>query len=171
MTIDLSTLTIKKAHEGMVSGAFSAVDLAKAYLDEIKKKDHDINAFREVFVDVIEQAEKADERFAKKEGVNKLLGIPFSIKDNILIEGRKAGAASKILENYVAPYDATVITRLKEKGVVFIGRVNMDEFAMGSSTENSAYGVTKNPHDISKVSGDHREVLLLRLLQIFVSLH
>lgn len=153
MAIDLPTLTIMKAHEGLMSGAFSAVDLATIYLDEIKKRDGDINAFREVFDDVIEQAKRADELIAKKENINPLLGIPFSIKDNILIEGRKAGAASKILENYVAPYDATVITKLKEKGVVFIGRVNMDEFAMGGSTENSAYGVTKNPHDLSKVSG------------------
>ncbi len=153
MPINLAILTIKKAHEGMLSGAFSAVDLATAYLEEIKKKDGDINAFREVFADVIEQAKKADEKFAKKEGVNPLLGIPFSIKDNILIQGRKAGASSKILEGYVAPYDATVIARLKEKGVVFIGRVNMDEFAMGGSTENSAYGPTKNPHDLGNVAG------------------
>ena len=153
MAIDLSTLTIKKAHEGMVSGVFSAVELTTAYLEEIKKRDGDINAFREVFTDAIDQAKKADERFALKKDVNILLGIPFSIKDNILIEGRKAGASSKILEGYVAPYDATVISKLKEKGVVFIGRVNMDEFAMGGSTENSAYGVTKNPHDLTKVSG------------------
>ncbi len=151
--IDLTTLTIKKAHEGMLSGTFSAVDLATAYLEEIKKKDGDIHAFREVFADVIDQAKSADEKFTKKENINPLLGIPFSIKDNILIEGRKAGASSKILENYVAPYDATVIARLKEKGVVFIGRVNMDEFAMGGSTENSAYGPTKNPYDLSKVAG------------------
>lgn len=153
MAIDLSTLTIKKAHEGMVSGVFSAVELTTSYLEEIKKRDGDINAFREVFTDAIDQAKKADERFALKKDVNILLGIPFSIKDNILIEGRKAGASSKILEGYVAPYDATVISKLKEKGVVFIGRVNMDEFAMGGSTENSAYGVTKNPHDLTKVSG------------------
>jgi aspartyl-tRNA(Asn)/glutamyl-tRNA(Gln) amidotransferase subunit A len=153
MAIDLSTLTIKKAHEGMVSGAFSAVELTTAYLEEIKKRDGDINAFREVFTDAIDQAKKADERFSLKKDINILLGIPFSIKDNILIDGRKAGASSKILENYVATYDATVIAKLKERGVVFIGRVNMDEFAMGGSTENSAYGVTKNPHDLTKVSG------------------
>ena len=153
MAIDLSTLTIKKAHEEMMSGTYNAVDLAKAYLDEIKKKDPEINAFREVFDDVLEQAQHADEMFSKKENINPLLGIPFAIKDNILIDGKKTGAASKILENYVATYDATAISKLKEKGVVFIGRTNMDEFAMGGSTENSAYGVTKNPHDFSKVAG------------------
>lgn len=150
---DLSTLTIRKAHEGLVVGAFSAVDLARAYLDQIKKKDGEVNAYLEVYSDVIAQAEEADRKLAAKENINLLLGIPFSIKDNILIEGKHAGAASKILENYIAPYDATVITKLKEKGVVFIGRVNMDEFAMGGSTENSAYGVTKNPHDLERVSG------------------
>lgn len=153
MAIDLSTLTIRKAHEGLMSGAFSAVDLASAYLEVIKQKDGDINAYREVFADVLEQAKEADRRIAAKENINPLLGIPFSIKDNILIEGRKAGAASKILERYVAPYDATVIAKLKERGVVFIGRVNMDEFAMGGSTENSAYGATKNPHDTTRVAG------------------
>ena len=135
MAIDLASLTIAKAHEGLMSGAFSAVDLASAYLEEIKKKDGEINAFREVYDDVLEQAKSADRKIAAKENINPLLGIPFSIKDNILLEGKKAGAASKILEGYVSPYDATVITKLKEKGVVFMGRVNMDEFAMGGSNK------------------------------------
>ncbi|MFA6297434.1 MAG: amidase, partial [Candidatus Paceibacterota bacterium] len=153
MAIDLTTLTIKKAHDGLMSGDFTAVELAKAYLEEIKNKNADINAYLEVYEDVIKQAEEADRKIKSKESDEILLGIPFAIKDNILIEGRKVGAASKILEGYVAPYDATAISKLKEKGVVFIGRVNMDEFAMGGSTENSAYGVTKNPVDISRVSG------------------
>ncbi len=153
MALDLSTLTIKKAHQELISGEYSAVDLANAYLDEIKKRDPEINAFREVFDDVIVQAKKADEMIAKKENINPLIGIPFGFKDNILIEKRGAGGASKILENYVAAYDATVITKLKEKGIVIVGRLNMDEFAMGGSTENSAYGVTRNPHDLFKVAG------------------
>ena len=150
--IDIKSLTIKKAHEDIKGGKYSAVDLAKAYLDEINKKNKEINAYLEVFDDVLEQAKQADERF--KNGTAILLtGIPFAIKDNILIKGRIASSASKILENYHASYNATVIDKLKKEGVVFLGRTNMDEFAMGGSTENSAYGVTKNPYDTARVAG------------------
>src|SRR3954467_12136701 len=150
--IDLTSLTIEKAHEAMKKGDFSAVDLAKAYLEVISKKNKKINAYLEVYEDVLEQARHADEVF-KKGTATKLTGIPFAIKDNILIQGRKASSASKILENYTATYDATVIKKLKAAGAVFIGRTNMDEFAMGGSTENSAFGPTKNPLDESRVPG------------------
>jgi len=150
--IDLKNLTIKTAHEDMKNGKYSAVDLALAYLEISKTKNTEINAYREIFADVIEQAKVADEKF--KSGTATLLtGIPFAIKDNILIKGRIAGSSSKMLENYHATYDATVIEKLKKEGVVFVGRTNMDEFAMGGSTENSAYGVTKNPYDTSRVAG------------------
>ena len=109
--------------------------------DEIIEKDKDIHAFLEVFDD------------ARSYGEGPLSGKTIAIKDNILFEGHKVSAASKILENFTAPYDATVISRLKEAGAIIIGRTNMDEFAMGSSTENSAYGVTKNPHDLECVAG------------------
>jgi aspartyl-tRNA(Asn)/glutamyl-tRNA(Gln) amidotransferase subunit A len=105
-----------------------------------------------VYGDVILQAKEADEMFKSKKATL-LTGIPFAIKDNILIKGRIASAASKMLENYRATYDATVIEKLKKESVVFIGRANMDEFAMGGSTENSAFGVTKNPHDTARVAG------------------
>ena len=150
--IDLKSLTITKAHEALKKGEYTCVELAQAYLDEIKKKDGDIHAYLEVFSDVIAQAEAAQERFTK--GTATLLtGIPVAVKDNILIKGRIASAASKILENYHATYDATVIHKLKRENAVFIGRTNMDEFAMGGSTEKSAYGITKNPHDTSRVPG------------------
>ncbi len=150
--IDLNILTIKKAQEMMEKGEITSESLTQSYLDEIAKKNPKLNAYLEVFDDAIEQAKEADKRrMAGEKG--ELLGIPIAVKDNILIKGRKVGAASKILEGYIATYDATAIQKLKEAGVVFLGRTNMDEFAMGASTENSAYGVTKNPFDDSKVAG------------------
>ncbi len=160
MSINLNNLTIKKAHEAMKNGEFTAVDLTQAYLDEIKKQNVDVNAYLEVFDgskesksnSAIESAKIADQMF--KDGTASILtGIPCGIKDNILIKGNIVSASSKYLENYHATYDATVISKLKEAGVVFLGRTNMDEFAMGGSTENSAYGVTKNPHDLNRVAG------------------
>ncbi|MBI4093671.1 Asp-tRNA(Asn)/Glu-tRNA(Gln) amidotransferase subunit GatA [Candidatus Kaiserbacteria bacterium] len=151
--MDLKTLTIAKARRGLDAKEYSALDLTNAYLDAIKKKDGEIHAYLEVWEkEAREDARRADERIARGESVP-LTGIPLAINDNILIEGRIASSASKILENYVASYDATVIKKLKEQNAVFLGRTNMDEFALGSSTENSAYGPTKNPHDVSRVPG------------------
>src|SRR3989344_4179046 len=96
---------------------------------------------------------KAHTHLKKGEGLSFLTGIPFAIKDNILIKGRRASAASKILGKYIAPYDSTVAVKLKKEGVVFLGRTNMDEFAMGGSTENSAYGPTRNPLASDRVAG------------------
>lgn len=109
--------------------------------EEIKNKDKDIHAFLEVFED-------------SASNINgPLSGKTVAIKDNILYEGHRASAGSKILENFVAPYDATVVKKLKDAGATIVGRTNMDEFAMGSSTETSAYGVTRNPHDLDRVPG------------------
>lgn len=150
--INLNILTIAKARKGLDAKEFSAVDLSLAYLAEIEKKNKELNAYLEIYDDVLEQARRADEMIAKGESYP-LLGIPLAVKDVILIKGKKVSAASKILENYIASYDATVISKLKKQGAVFLGRANTDEFAMGGSTENSAFGVTKNPHDTSRVAG------------------
>ena len=150
--IDLNTLTIAKARRSLDEKEFSAVDLASAYLVEIKNKNKELNVYLEVYDDVLDQAKMADKKIAKGESYP-LLGIPLAIKDVIFIKGRKVSAASKILENYVSTYDATVITKLKNQGAVFLGRTNTDEFAMGGSTENSAFGPTRNPHDTSRVAG------------------
>lgn len=150
--IDLKNLTITEARKKLDAKEFSAVDLANAYLENIKNKNPELNVYLEVFDDVLEQAKSADERIMKGESYP-LLGIPLAIKDVILIEGKKVSASSRMLENYVASYDATVIKKLKKEGAVFLGRVNTDEFAMGGSTENSAFGVTHNPHDVSRVAG------------------
>lgn len=150
--IDLSSLTIKKTHEALVARDFSVADLLNAYIQVIEKKNPTIHAFEEVFNDVSLQAETIQEKFSNGTAAI-LTGIPFALKDNILVKGRKATACSKILENFISPYDSTVVTKLKNQGVLFLGRTNMDEFAMGSSTENSAFGVTRNPHDIGRVPG------------------
>ena len=149
---DLARLSITEASQKLAAKEISAVELARACIANIEKKDKLLHAYLEVFADIEEQAVVADERRAVGEK-HPLLGIPLCLKDNILIEGRRAGAASKILEGYIATYDATIIKKLKEAGVVFMGRSNMDEFAHGSSTENSAYGPTKNPHDPARVPG------------------
>lgn len=153
--IDTNTLTIAKAREHLDAGDFTAVKLAEAYLEAIEEKDKDIHAYLEVFDDVLNQAREADEKLRTNDlGLRTpLLGIPTAVKDNILIKEKVASAASKILENYRATYDATAIKKLKEAGAVFLGRTNMDEFAMGASTEGSAFGPTWNPHDISRVPG------------------
>lgn len=109
--------------------------------EELRAKDKGIHAFLEVFDD------------QKSYGDGPLSGKTIAIKDNILFEGHRASAGSKILENFIAPYDATVIKKLKAAGAVIVARANMDEFAMGSSTENSAYGATRNPHDLTRVPG------------------
>ena len=150
--INLDSLTINKAHDHLKRGDFTVVELAESYLKEIEKKNKDIHVYLEVFDDVVEQAKEAQKLFDTGK-TTVLTGIPFAVKDNILIKGRRVGAASKILEGYHATYDATAIKKLKEQGAIFLGRTNMDEFAMGSSTENSAYGPTKNPHDTMRVPG------------------
>lgn len=150
--IDLKNLTIKQAHDDMKAGKYTAVSLTQAYLDVISNKNGSINAYLGIYDSALKQAKDADEKFKKGEATL-MTGIPIAVKDNILIKGETASSASKILQNYRAVYDATVIAKLKKEGAVFLGRTNMDEFAMGGSTENSAYGITKNPHDISRVSG------------------
>ena len=149
---DLSKLTIAEAGRRLRAGEITAVDLTRACLANIQARNKELNIFLEVFSDAVAQAEAADAR--RKAGENHpLLGIPLAVKDNILIEGRTASAASKMLEHYVAAYDATITRKLKDAGAVFIGRANMDEFAMGSSTENSAFGPTRNPIDPTRVPG------------------
>lgn len=150
--INLKDLTIEKAHNSLKSGEYTCTELAEAYLEVIKEKNEELNAYLEVYDDVISQAESAQKKF-ENGSASELTGIPFAIKDNILFKDHIVSAGSKILENYRATYDAFVVRKLKEVGAVLIGRTNMDEFAMGSSTQSSAYGVTRNPIDMNLVSG------------------
>ncbi|MBU0476476.1 Asp-tRNA(Asn)/Glu-tRNA(Gln) amidotransferase subunit GatA, partial [Patescibacteria group bacterium] len=152
--MNLKKLTIAEANEGLKKKEFSALELAKAYLKSIEEKDNKISAFLSVTEDLaLSEAEKIDKRILAGEELAVLSGIPLAVKDNILVEGVKCTAGSKILENYIAPYNAAVIKKLKEKGAVILGKTNLDEFAMGSSTENSAFFPTKNPNDLERVPG------------------
>src|SRR3990167_2570345 len=147
--MNLNNLTIKKARKLLTDKEISAKELT-AYFLKIVEENKDINAYLEVFDDALNEAEKLD-----KEGIGDRLlwGIPIAVKDNVLIKGKTCSAGSRMLQNYKASYDATATKKLKSAGVVFLGRTNMDEFAMGASTENSAYGVTKNPNDLTRVAG------------------
>ena len=152
--MDLTDLTITEAHQGLKNKKFSSKELTLAYLKKIEKTDYKINAYLSVTKDLaLRQAEKADKIIKEEKDFSILNGIPCAIKDNILVEGEKCTAGSKILENYVAPYDATVVKKLKENGAVILGKTNLDEFAMGVSTETSAFKITRNPHDLDRVPG------------------
>ncbi|MCM8818449.1 MAG: amidase family protein, partial [Candidatus Omnitrophica bacterium] len=128
-------------------------EVVSLLLEEIYKKDKEIHSYLYINEKAIEEAKNIDEKITKGENLRGLEGIPISIKDNICTEGIPTTCASKILENFIPPYDATVIERLKNVGAIIIGKTNMDEFAFGSSTENSAFGPTRNPFDYSRVPG------------------
>lgn len=146
--------TLQQLHNELKTGSVTVDALVEMYKKTILEKDKDVHALLGMYQDslILSQIEKAKKMFAN--GTATLLtGIPVVLKDNILVKGEIATGGSKILEHYVATYDATVVMKLKEAGAILLGRANMDEFAMGGSTENSAYGVTKNPCNIKHVAG------------------
>jgi aspartyl-tRNA(Asn)/glutamyl-tRNA(Gln) amidotransferase subunit A len=146
--------SIKKIHEDLASKKISVSELAESCLKTIKERDGDIHAFLDVYSeDVLHDAARMDAKIAKSEVLGILEGIPLGVKDNVLVKGKRATAGSKILDKYIASYDAYVVKKLKDAGMLIMGKTNMDEFGMGSSTENSSYGPTKNPHDTSRVPG------------------
>lgn len=153
MSRSLQNLTIKQGHELLVSKQITARELVEYYLDNIKKQ-KDLN----ICLSVCEQEAKAqaadiDAKLANGEKIGLLEGIPYTAKDMFLTKVTRTTAASQILDNYIAPYSATVIEKLDASGAILLAKVNQDEFAHGGSTENSSYGPTKNPRDESKVPG------------------
>ena len=135
------------------NGNIYAEDFVAESIQRIQKIDGDLHAFLSVNDDAIEQAKTIDKKIKSGDKVGACFGMPISIKDNMCIKNSKTTCASKMLENFIAPYDATVITKLKQQDAIFIGKVNMDEFAMGLSTEFSAYGPSKNPWNTDYVPG------------------
>jgi len=151
--VSLHSLTIHQAHELLSQGDISAVQLAESVIERIAECDQEIKAYLTVTPEVaLEQAARADERLAKGEA-GPLTGIPVALKDNMCIRGVRTSCGSKILENFVPPYTATTVQRLFDEGAVLVGKTNMDEFAMGSSTEHSGFFPTHNPWDLARVPG------------------
>lgn len=145
---------IRDLHNKLIAKELTAVELAERYLQVIEEREPEIGAFLTVLrEEAIHSAELVDEQLKRGEAIDLLAGIPGAVKDNICLAGARTTAGSKILDNYIAPYDATVIKKLKAKNAVILGKTNMDEFAMGSSTESSAYQKTKNPVDTERVPG------------------
>ena len=157
--IDLAALSLLEASQGLRAGAFSSVELTRACLERIQRLDAALFAF--VFVSpegALQQARRADQaltrwRKAPSHALSLLTGIPVAVKDVLCVQGMPATAGSRILEGFLPPYTATSVQRLIDAGTVIMGKTNTDEFAMGSSTENSSYGVTHNPWDLSRVPG------------------
>jgi aspartyl-tRNA(Asn)/glutamyl-tRNA(Gln) amidotransferase subunit A len=151
---DLFYSDISSLNQGLESKAFSAVELMQSVIDRTDAVEAKINAFVDRDAeDALNQAKASDERRARGESLGTFDGIPVGIKDILAVKGQSLRCASKMLEGYRSPYDATCITKLKEAGAIIWGRLNMDEFAMGSSTENSAFGVTANPWDLDCIPG------------------
>lgn len=152
--METKNFTIKEASRALRAGEMTSVELTNAYLDQIRGLNGPLNAYVTVMEEMaLTEAKQSDERRARGEVFGVLDGIPCAIKDNILIQGARATGGSQILRDYIAPSDATVIQKMKAAGAVFLGKTNLDEFAMGSSTEHSAFGPTKHPRDLTRVPG------------------
>ncbi|MEK7570017.1 MAG: Asp-tRNA(Asn)/Glu-tRNA(Gln) amidotransferase subunit GatA [Patescibacteria group bacterium] len=152
--MDIKRLTIADLHAAYASGSLSVEAVTGAYLDAITHRDGKVKAFLSVLASTaIERAEALDKRLAAGEKPSGLFGVPMAIKDNLCLAGTRTTAGSQALENYIAPYTATAVQRLLDAGAVILGKTNLDEFAMGSSTENSAFQKTTNPWDATRVPG------------------
>ncbi len=152
--MDITELTVHELQEKIKNKELTITEINKAYIDRINEKEKDVQAFITLTTDeALEKAKNIEEKINKGEIKGELAGIPIGIKDNICINGVKTTCASKMLENFVAPYNATVIEKINDKNMINLGKTNMDEFAMGSSTETSYFKKTKNPWDLSRVPG------------------
>ena len=151
---ELCAWSVEALSRGLAEGAVTSEEITRAYLDAIAQKDGAIHAYLEVFAgEALESARQSDARRADNAALSPLDGVPLAVKDNIAMRGHVCSCASRMLEHYVSPYDAAAIERVRAAGMPILGRLNMDEFAMGSATDTGAFGPTRNPADPARVPG------------------
>ena len=152
--MDITELTVHELQDKLENKEITVTDITKAYIENIKKKEEKIGAFVTILEDeALKNAEEIQNKIESGEIKNSLAGIPIGIKDNICTKGVKTTCSSKMLENFISPYDATVMEKINAENMVMLGKLNMDEFAMGGSTEYSYFHVTRNPWNLNKVPG------------------
>lgn len=146
--MDIQNLTIDTIHEGLINKEFSCTEMVKAFLDKARKENERLNIYITITEkEALDSAKLVDEKIARGESISPLEGVPCSIKDLINTKGTKSTSGSAILSDFISPYDATVIKKLRDAGMIMIGKTNLDEFACGGSTEYSFVGPTRNPHN------------------------
>src|SRR5205085_1034814 len=154
MSLDLNLLTVASARTAVEQRQVTATALAEGFYNKIDAEDKQVHAYLTLSKDrALSQAAKIDALADKGQPLPPLAGVPVGIKDVMVTNGVRTTAGSKILENFIPPYDCTAVSRLEAAGAVILGKLNCDEFAMGSSNENSAYGPVRNPRDLSRVPG------------------
>ena len=152
--MNITELTVHELQEKIKNKELTVTEITNAYIDRINEKEKDVNAFITLLTDdASKKAKDIEEKINKGETNSELAGIPIGIKDNICTKGVRTTCASKMLENFISPYNATIAQKLDDAGLINLGKMNMDEFAMGSSTENSAFAKTKNPWNLNTVPG------------------